>query len=235
MAPKKPKTLPIWDPYEILNVFPKVDHLECLEPHCYMPMSEKDTGRAYARLDKMALKDPSDIGEKSLARLAVLRFCSEHREDPSYEDEILEKVSEWFDRIEDFLEERDKELKKAKKAKKAKKKAKQEQEKEVNRLLEEVNGLKEQLQRTVDENGTRSKKISQLQKQVSEVENAKNNLQSANTVYAREREQLEREMERVRKIAACSREIKIKEVDELKYSSRIVVHALKMRPGTLLT
>ena len=135
------------------------------------------------------------------------------------EDEIQEKVSEWLDRIEDVLEERDKELKKAKKAKKArkaKKKAKQEEESEVNRLLEEVNGLKEQLQRTVDENGTMSKKMSQLQKQVSEVENDKNNLQSATRVYAREKEQLEREMERIRKIAACSRETRIKEVDELK-------------------
>ena len=130
-----------------------------------------------------------------------------------HEDEILERVSEWSDRIEDILETRDKELKDAKKAKK---KAKQEEKREVNRLLEEVNGLKKQVQRTVDENGTMSKKTSQLQKQVSEVESAKNNLQSANTVYAREKEQLEREMERIRKIAACSREIKIKEVDELK-------------------
>ena len=220
MAPKKPKTVPLWDPYETLNVFPNGNHFKCLEPHCCVAIGEKDTDRACARLDKMALKDPSEIGEKSMARLAVLRFCSEHREDPMHEDEILEKVSEWFDRIDEFLEERDRELKKAKKAKKAKKKAKQEQEREVNRLLEEVNGLKEKLQRTVDENGTMSKKIPELQKQHSEVESAKNNLQSANTVYAREKEQLEREMERIRKFAACSRDIKIKEVDELKIQLR---------------
>ena len=213
MAPKKPKTLPLWDPCETLNVFPNVNYFKCLEPRCYVPVGDIDTKGACARLDKMALKHPSEIGEKSLARLAVLRFCSEHREDPMHEDEILEKVSEWSDRIEDILEKRDKELKEAKKAKK---KAKQEEKREVNRLLEEVNGLKEQLQRTVDENGTMSKKISELQKQVSEVESAKNNLQSANTVYAREKEQLEREMERIRKFAACSSEIKTKEVDELK-------------------
>ena len=164
----------------------------------------------------MARKDPSEIGEKSMARLAVLRFCSEHREDPEHEDEILEKVSEWFDRIEDVLEERDKELKKAKKAKRAKKKAKQEEVRELNRLLEELNGLKEQLQRTVDENGTMLKKISQLQRQCSEVEGAKNDVELATTVHAREKDRLEKELESIKKIAACSSEVKIKEVNELK-------------------
>ena len=35
-------------------------------------------------------------------------------------------------------------------------------------------------------------------------------------MYAREKERLERELERIRRIAVCSREVRIKEINELK-------------------
>ena len=194
MAPK-PKTSPLWDPYEIFDVFPNTSRFRCLDPSCRSFVRPKDTKAACVRLDKISLNDPSRIGEKSLARLAVLCFCSEDREDPLHEDQILDKVFEWLERIEDVLEERGEDTDRKMEVKKLKrklKKAKQEKEKEVTRLLDEVNGLKEQLQRTVDENGmleqqiaadeqrsteqqmTMSKTISQLQRQVSEVEGARN-------------------------------------------------------------
>lgn len=300
MAPKS-KALPLWDPYETLDVFPNTRNFQCLDPRCWESVDRKDTKKACARLDEMALedplvlKDPSGSGEEFLAGLAVLCFCSRHREDPMHEDEIMGKVSEWFGRIEDVLEERDEdteeemdesdedteedvegrdeeteeesegcdeklqeeieehdevteeeiegrdevteeemEVRGSKKAKKAKKKAKQEEESEITRLLDEVNGLNEQLQQTVDEKGmlekqfaadeqrftkkqtTMSKKIIQLQKQVSEAEDAKKDVELAKTVHAREKERLERELDRIEKIAACSREVKIKEANELK-------------------
>ena len=236
MAPKS-RTFPLWDPYEIFDVFPNTKSFPCLDPRCRRFVDRKDTQAACARLGKMALKDPSGIGEKSLARLAVLCFCSKHREDPMHEHQILAKVFEWLSRIEDVLEERGKETKRKiedKELKRKLKKAKRKAEREVTRLLDEVNGLKEQLRRTVDENGmleqqiaadeqrstekqmTMSRKIVQLQRQVSEGEGAKDDAELANTVYAREKERLERELERIKKIAVCSREVRIKEVNELK-------------------
>ena len=320
MAPKS-KALPLWDPYETFDVFPNTRNFQCLDPRCWESVDRKDTRKACARLDEMALedplvlKDPSGSGEEFLAGLAVLCFCSRHREDPMHEDEIMGKVSEWFGRIEDVLEERDEDTEEemdesdedteedveghdeeteeesegcdeelqeeieecdkdteegmderdedteeeieendevteedieehdevteeemeVRGSKKAKKKAKQEEENEVIRLLDEVNGLNEQLlQQTVDEKGmlekqfaadeqrstkkqtTMSKEIIQLQKQVSEAEDAKKDVELAKTAHAREKERLERELDRIEKIAACSREVKIKEANELK-------------------
>ena len=167
----------------------------------------------------------------------MLCFCSKRLEDPLYEDQVMAKVFEWLDRMEDVLEERSKETEReieVRELKRELKKAKQEEEREVTRLLDEVNGLNEQLQRTVDENGmleqqiaadeqrstekqmTMSKKIIQLQRQVGEGEGANNAAKLANMVYAREMERLERELERIRKIAVCSREVRIKEINELK-------------------
>ncbi|KAK0517046.1 hypothetical protein JMJ35_000201 [Cladonia borealis] len=274
MAPKS-KAVPLWNPYETFDVFPNTGSFQCLDSRCLDLVDGEDTKAACARLDKMALKDPSEIGEKSLARLAVLCFCSRHREDPRHEGEILGKVSEWQERIEDVLEESDKESEgemeeeqEYESSKESEEEMEEEQvyesskesegemeeeqvyesgkesegemeetqegEREVIQLLDEVIELKEQLQRTVDENGMlqqqiaadeqrsrkkqtkMSKKITRLQRQVSEVEEAKDDVELAKTVHAREKERLETELERIQEIAACSREVEIKEVNELK-------------------
>ncbi len=239
MAPKS-RTFPSWDPYEIFDVLPSTGTTRCfpcLDARCSRFLDRKDSKAACARLNRITLKDPSGVGERLLARLALLCFCSKRRKDPVHEEQILAIVFEWLDRMEDVLEERGKETERKMEVEKLKtelKKAKQEAEREVTRLLDEVNGLKEQLQRTVDENGMlrqqiaadeqrstekqmmMSGKIFQLQKQISEVEVAKNDAELANTVYAREKERLERELERIRRIAVCSREVRIKEINELK-------------------
>ena len=154
-----------------------------------------------------------------------------------HEHQILGKFFEWLSGIKDVLEERGIETEreiKIKELKRKLKKAKRKAERQMTRMFDEVNGLKEQLQRTVDENDmleqqiaadeqrstekqmTMSKKIIQLQRQVSEGEGAKNDAELANTVYAREKERLERELERIKKIAVCCREVRIKEDNELK-------------------
>ena len=236
MAPES-ETYAFWVSSKMLAVFPNTGFFPCLDPQCHRLVDRMELQPASVRLDMMTLKGPLETAKNTLAKLALLCFCSKHRKDRMHEDEILAKHSEWVFAIENVVEERGKDSEgevEVRELKRELKKAKQEEARVVTRLLDEMNGLKEQLQRTFDENGmlrqqiaaddqrstekqmTMSKKMSQLQRQVSEVKGARNVGELANTVYAREKERLERELERIKKIAVCSREVRIKEINELK-------------------
>ena len=175
----------------MLAVFLNIGFFPCLDPRCHQIVDLTDVQVVSVRLDMIALKIPSETDQTFLAKLTLLCFCSKHRKEPMHEDEIHSKLFEGLFRIEDVSEERGKETggeMAVRELRRELKKAKQEEEREVSRLLDEVKGLKEQLQRTVNENGMleqriaadeqrsiekqmmMSGKIFQLQKQVSEVE-----------------------------------------------------------------
>ena len=205
----------------MLAKFPNMRFFPCLDPRCHqlVDLLDVDIEAASVRLDTMSFKAPLETVIKSYAKLVLSSFCSKHRKEPMHENEIMAKAGDWKFAIKSLLKERGKETTRdmeVRESNKAEKQAMQEEESEVTRLSDEVNGLKEQLQRALDENGTMSKKISQLQKQVSEMERAKNDLESTNTVHAREKGRLESEMEKIKKIAVWSREVRIKEVIGLK-------------------
>ena len=114
MSPIAVNTVPMsWDPYKVLNLHPDEHGYTCVgktkkrgNPRCGLAVAVATREKACSILDAMGEIHPSQITQKSLVAVASYTLCKRyHSKD---DDQVLDKVDEWQNKIEDYLDQCDK-------------------------------------------------------------------------------------------------------------------------------